>query len=342
MSKEIDDPEAEAAEEPAKTDKKDEKKDDKKVDKKDEKKETKPMKRKALQTPFLVGNMKGQPIPFNSQEAPPKELLIPTPAEVFAKGVMKAEDAKKIIDLLTLPPIKQARATESAVRLDQVLPFMTAAMENYKNDTSIDEIKKNPDKYPVRFAAVNALEKLRGVTASGIALPTELRESDRTDAAKAGLGKLQRGPARIMETLDDLVASLQKAIDDRKEEKSKFWQATLDYAMAEVKARYVYVMEYTSVIGQVRKDILPDLDKKRGQTGWRLASSETLSTSSSEFKDMGKEANKLFFKIAKDNPGTPWAVLARREKFTALGLRWEPFGEATKGEPTEPISNPRK
>jgi hypothetical protein len=150
---------------------------------------------------------------------------------------------------------------------------------------------------------------------------------------------MQRGPARVMETLEVLVASLQKAIDERKEEKSKFWQATLDYAMAAVKVRYVYVMEYTTLIGQVRKDILPDLDKKRGQSGWRLASNEQLA-SSSEYKDMSKEARKLFIKLAKDNPGTPWAVLARREKFTALGLKWEPFGEATKSsEPPDPMAN---
>jgi len=344
LSKDLEDPDGDAAEEPAKTEKKPEKKDDKKDDKKDAKMEMKPApaKRKALQTPFLVGGMKGQPVAFNPQEPAPKVLVIPSPEEVFDKGVMKQDDVKKIMDLLSLPPIKQARATESAVRLEQVLPFMMSAMQDYRNDATIVQIKKSPDKYPVRFAAIDALEKLRGAMSGGLALPTELRESDRTDAAKANLGKLQRAPARIMDTLDSLVASLQKASEERKEEKSKFWQATLDYAMAEVKARYVYVMEYTTLIGQVRKDILPDLDKKRGQSAWRLASNEQLA-SSSEFKDMRKDARNLFTKIAKDNPGTPWAVLARREKFTALGLKWEPFGEATKSsEPAEPMTRSRK
>jgi hypothetical protein len=27
--------------------------------------------------------------------------------------------------------------------------------------------------------------------------------------------------------------------------------------------------------------------------------------------------------IIKDNPGTPWEVLAKREKLTALGLEWQ-------------------
>jgi hypothetical protein len=43
---------------------------------------------------------------------------------------------------------------------------------------------------------------------------------------------------------------------------------------------------------------------------------------------MGKEAKKVFTKLGKENPGTPWAVLAKRERFSALGLKWEPFGEA--------------
>ena len=29
-------------------------------------------------------------------------------------------------------------------------------------------------------------------------------------------------------------------------------------------------------------------------------------------------------KVAAENPGTPWEVLAKREKLTALGLEWKP------------------
>jgi hypothetical protein len=344
LSKEIDDPEGDAVESPTETkvDKKDEKKGDGKDPKKDAKNEateakSAPAKRKARQMPFLAGSMKGQPIAYNPEEPAPKALAIPTPEEVFEKGVMKPEEIRKILDLLTLPSIKQARTTASAVELEHVLPFMAAAMKDYRSDVTIEQIKKAPDKYPVRFAAIDALEKLRKVSAGDLALPTELRQSDRTDAAKANLGKLQRGPARVMETLDELTASLQKAAEERSEEKSKFWQATLDYAMAEVKARYVYVMEYTTMIGQVRKDNLPDLDTAKGQTGWRLASTNEL-ICPSEYRDMDKEARKIFTKLGKDHPGTPWAVLAKRERFTALGLKWEPFGEATKSsEPAEPM-----
>jgi hypothetical protein len=131
-----------------------------------------------------------------------------------------------------------------------------------------------------------------------------------------------------MQLLETLNESLQKVAEERKEEKSKFWQATLDYAMAQVKFRFVYVHEYTSVIGQVRKDALPELDAKKLQVGWRLASRDSLATTDNSVKDMSKEARKIFAKLAKDNPGTPWEVLARREKSTALGLRWEPFAEA--------------
>jgi hypothetical protein len=29
-------------------------------------------------------------------------------------------------------------------------------------------------------------------------------------------------------------------------------------------------------------------------------------------------------KLIKENPGTPWELLAKRERFTALGLAWQP------------------
>jgi len=41
-------------------------------------------------------------------------------------------------------------------------------------------------------------------------------------------------------------------------------------------------------------------------------------------KKSAKEAHKLLNKIAKDNAGTPWEVLATREKLTNLGLEWQP------------------
>jgi hypothetical protein len=41
-------------------------------------------------------------------------------------------------------------------------------------------------------------------------------------------------------------------------------------------------------------------------------------------KDLASDARKLMTKLIQEHPGTPWEVLAKRERSTALGLVWQP------------------
>jgi hypothetical protein len=328
LSTELEDPDGDPAEAmPEKT-----------GDKKEQEKQAKVARKKALQTPFLAGSMKGEPAAFNPSEPAPKPVVIPTPQEVYAKGVVPQEQIKKMLDIFAVPPIKEARIGASEVRFDRVLPFQTEVMKDYMNNTTVEQIKSDSEKYPLRAAVISAIETLRKLDSADMALPTSLTEGDRNDAAKNKFAKDQRAPARVILQLGNVIEALQKAGEERKEEKSKFWQATFDYVMAQAKARYVYTNEYDSVVGLIRKDNLPDLDKKKGQAGWRLASKESLTTSDNDVKEMRKDVRKIYLKLAKDHPGTPWAVLAKREKDATLGLRWEPYGEATKEQP-EPAAD---
>src|SRR5205814_1914787 len=115
---------------------------------------------------------------------------------------------------------------------------------------------------------------------------------------------------------------LEGVADQRKKEKSKRWQAHYDYVLAQVKARKAYVAEYNLMLGKAKRDELPPLDPKL-HNGYRLASLEKLQ-SGKEIKDLAAESRKLLTKLIKDNPGTPWELLAKRERFTALGLAWQP------------------
>ena len=62
--------------------------------------------------------------------------------------------------------------------------------------------------------------------------------------------------------------------------------------------------------------------------GWRLASHEKIQ-SPKEIKDLASDSKRLLNEIIQENPGTPWEVLAKRERFVALGLAWQPanFGQ---------------
>ena len=68
-------------------------------------------------------------------------------------------------------------------------------------------------------------------------------------------------------------------------------------------------------------DELPKLDSKL-HNGWRLASQEKIQ-SPKEVKDLASDAKKLFAKLIQEHPGTPWELLAKRDRQTALGLEWQ-------------------
>ncbi len=311
-------------------------KDTKKGEKKDGKKPASPT-MKSSQIPFFAGEMKSVQLAFDPAEPLARTVSIPTPSELFASGVVPVEQIERLLGEIMVPPLKMRRSSETEIHFDKIFPFMADAMKKYQDNMTVAQIKKQKDKYPLRYAVVSAVEQLRTMSddQANFALPDSITEADRSDAAKNNLKRLQRGPARVMQSLESIMELLDKAAEERAEEKSKRWQAHFDYIVAKVKSRYVYVNEYNSAMGLIRKDSLPELDKKKGHIGWKLASTNRL-LSGAEVKDMAKDAKKLYAKLAKENPSTPWEVLAKRERGTALGLQWEPYGEAVKDKSDAP------
>jgi hypothetical protein len=268
-------------------------------------------------------------VPYNPEEALAAKLEIPTPASVFGGGLAESKEIQSLLAEIDLPPIKQARNSDAVVKLDSIMPFTAAAFKDYKDDgVSADDIKKNAEKYPVRVAVLKAIEdlrKLKDTEAAEQDLPETIQPAQITDAQKQALLRIQRSPARVQLVLRNLNELLEKAAEERKEEKSKRWQANFDFVFAMVKARLAYIHEYNLMVGRIRKEDLPELDKSLGQDGWRLASQAGLQ-SATDIKDQAKDAQKLFAKLAKDHKGTPWEVLGKRQKQTTLGLKWVPTG----------------
>lgn len=288
---------------------------------------------KDKQTPFFAGTMRQERVAFNPEESPAAKFDIPTPASVFGGNLAPPGEIQKLLAEIDVPPVKQARDTDAVVKFDAVVPFPADALKEYADDgISIDDIKKNKEKYPLRFATIDAVEKMRllkETEKSETDLPDKVSQAEINDATKNALVRLQRGPARVMLKLRTLVEDLDKAAEERKQEKSKRWQANFDYVSAMAKARLAYVHEYSLMSGSIRKEDLPEIDPKLGHDGWRLSSQVSLSAKNPpEIKDLAKDAKKAFNKLATDHKGTPWEVLGKRQKQTALGLKWVPTGLA--------------
>jgi hypothetical protein len=278
----------------------------------------------------------GEGAAYDSAAAMPARFEIPRPAALAEGGLANPEMIKAIFGEIALPPIKPPRDAADAAqngddiaRLAMIVPFRAEAMKGYDADyANVRELLDKPKEYSVRVAVIRAVEALDKLNRSGKGKLTDEFRGQTTDDVKKSLSEDQRsGPARQLLELTEAHDELEKVAPERAKEKSKRWQAHYDYILAQVKARMAYVNEYNLMLGKVKRDEMPPLDPKQ-HNGYRLASQEKLQ-SPKDVKDLASDSRKLMAKVIKENPGTPWEILAKRERFTALGLAWQPanFGK---------------
>ena len=130
----------------------------------------------------------------------------------------------------------------------------------------------------------------------------------------------QRSVALILGLLDEDLSELE-ALGEEKDQLTPYWRANFDYITAKLEAETSYIWEYESMLGQMRKEAPARDPKIHG--GWDLASIPN-PQGDSKGKKLAKSSKKAFEALSKQYPNTPWDILARREKGTALGLEWQP------------------
>ncbi|HEY1379142.1 MAG TPA: hypothetical protein VGF55_20235, partial [Gemmataceae bacterium] len=289
---------------------------------------------KAVQTPRLAGTEPPEPgegAAYNPAESLPPRFDLPRPAALAAGGLADPQMVKSIFTEIALPPIKLPRDSDQApqpgdeaARLAAVMPFRADALKGYEADyADLKEIMAKGGEYPVRVAVIHAVDALDKLARSGNGRLLEEFRGQITDDVKKSITAMQKdGPGRLELELSDAYEELEKVADKLGAEKSKRWRAHYDYVTAQAKARMAYLQEYNLMLGKAKRDELPPLDPKL-HNGYRLSSQEKLQ-SPKEVKDLASESRKLLAKIIKENPGTPWEILAKRERLTALGLAWQP------------------
>jgi hypothetical protein len=266
----------------------------------------------------------------------PKEPMPPSPtlAKVATKdgGAVNAREIQKVLTEVGTPPVKVAHESRP-VTFDVLPPFPAKTLEQYAADTP-------PEPSELRKAVRKARAVLFAIAGGGE--PAELTAQVRKERVelKVTLSVLKdgyRAPTnenqfknRVRKDQDDiarLLAGLEEALDDLKkagegrDAETKRWQANYDFVLARLEAQLAYLYEYQFMLGQMRKELPPRDPKLHG--GWRLASAERLN-GDKRGKDLAKDARKILDRLIEQNPKTPWEVLAKREKLTALGLEWQP------------------
>jgi hypothetical protein len=278
---------------------------------------------KLTQTSRLVGTEAKNGAPYD-----PAQLLAPAvvikPPPMSPGGLAPTAQVRKILDELKLvPPVRPARDPRSGLTADTLPPFPAKALEPYEADyMSLAEIEQNPEKYPLRVAVLRAAKVLReNVDQFHM---KEVFNGNTSAQIKRQVLKEQVDPGKSILFLKDALDDLKKAGEKRDKEPSKRWQANYDFVLARLESRLVYVYEYNHVLAQIRSDSLPPLEN--GATGYRLGAKKDVGIRKTEpeVKDLLKDIDRTWQRLAKQHPATPWAVVANRERMTVLGLEWRP------------------
>lgn len=246
----------------------------------------------------------------------PDAVLAPEPKVKLPAGVGEFASEKQVEEILaavTVPPIKAVR-TDSELRAKALPMFQAKTLAMYAMDSKDTEFRKAVK------AAQKALQDTLGV--KGLREEFSKPAPNAADRFKADLAELQKRIAidqgDLQEVLDELLAV--DTPEAREMETSKGWLATADYIKARLQSQIAYLYEYQSALGAMRKDF-PPLDEAV-HNGWRLSAIPNLQ-GDGQGKKLAKDSDKIFVRIIKEHPGTPWEVLARRDRLTALGLDWQ-------------------
>lgn len=263
---------------------------------------------KLEQTSRLSGKETEGGAAYDSTRPPAAKITFEAPRP-GGEDVAPLAEVGSILAEIDVPPIRLTRE-DMVMRAESMPPFSAKVLADYKSDDA-----KTAFRDAVEKARKTLQEQLKGKQ-----LREEWQMIGDENRHKAFVKDYQeKEVAKTILQLEEALVDLRAAgKEGRKDEKSKRWQANYDYVLARLAAQIAYLYEYDSALGEMRKE-LPE----KGPNGWRLASQQKLSGDPTGRKFYG-ESNKILDKLAKDYPGTPWEVLANRDRFTNLGLKWQP------------------
>jgi hypothetical protein len=274
------------------------------------------------------------PPPLDTSPKPAEKEKPPTVAEKSVPTQEKPQPEKKeapvvmpavkfILNELALlsPPTAEPAVTIDADKLTQ---FQQKVLSAYRTDyKTIMEFKDKEAEFPLRAAIAKTVQALRfnvNNTTMRPTIPGNLPDKQ-LQVFKNQVKAEQDILAKRTLILKDLVKELVETGDKHKANEIKRCQVLFDYALLRLKARLVHVVEYNFALARIRTDSLPDLGPD--ETIYRLTAQEKVSTNEAYIRQYVKDIKTGWTEMAKNNPGTPWAVLAPGEQAVRLGLAWE-------------------
>jgi hypothetical protein len=173
------------------------------------------------------------------------------------------------------------------------------------------EVMASPVRRAVMEAALLTQQKLPG--------QPSLNFPAVEDNFKDALEKQQEVAARTAYTVDEALSVVAPAAKARDQEPSRRWQAHYDLIRGRLMAMKVRCYEYNWACATMKKD--PPKFQKADSNAWKLVPDAEIHYSD-KAAEAAKAARDLLEKVVDEHPGTPWALLAKRELKDPFGFKW--------------------
>ncbi len=194
--------------------------------------------------------------------------------------------------------------------------FDPVVMRKYRPDyVPIEEYHRRVMKNKSRAALIEAARR------SGVERLTspKLEFVKRSEAGLAGeMSDAQKEAARLEPLINSLYEVLKLGESDREKESSPRWQVGYDLAMGQVMAVKVRTETYNAMLAAAKRGLK---FKEEKNNTWVLTPADEVSVGS-QLQKMAERAKMYLERVASDNPGTPWALLAEQELKDPFSWKW--------------------
>ncbi len=261
------------------------------------------------------------------------------PAEAPALPVLNYGDRKlvqAILGEISLPPLKGGEGGGQDVSLALLPPFPAEVLKKYEGADlpAGSKLRQATHKARVALWAISTakappeieadVQAFRGRVKVDLSIMRERYGKpgggDAETAFKKRVYEDSQAMARIVSRLENVLDDLKEAAEEAGKAPPR-WRANYQFLLARFQAQLAYLEEYQGLLGQMRRE-LPEHDANL-HTGWRMASKEKAGDAVG--KKLERAVRKIYADLATEHPRTPWEVLAKREKLTALGLEWKAY-----------------
>jgi hypothetical protein len=264
--------------------------------------------KKESQTPQLFGSESPSRLKFDPNAPAPRRLRIELPEE-FKDGLADPAEISAVLDIIKRIRPAQSDHLDKWIR-ESLPPYPKGALAEYKDDGKDSKLR----------AAVRDAVKLLGSPEQrlldSIPLPPE-NEIARKQFHK-NVQMIQQNIKGTAASLGEMADTLRGLAEDRGKE-CKLWQANYDYVLARLELRQAWLLEYCAMLDRILEDKLPPFDKTINR-GFKMVAVARISDD--QAKKLAEQARGRLDELARTHKGTPWALIAGRDKASNIGLEW--------------------